>query len=124
LELKIFGCHSIFFSLQKIFCKTLDGASNATKIIQIDKSLNMICILQMKGVVGKMWVATYDQFTFWSIRCLDVTHCFQRFHKTLDGAFNATKIVQIDEGLNKICIFQMKRVVGMWVYMTTLHSGA
>ncbi len=78
----------------------------------------------MKGVVGMMWVATYDQFTFWSIRCLNVTHCFQRFHKTLDGVFNATKIVQIDEGLNKICILQMRGVMGMWVYMTTLYLGA
>jgi hypothetical protein len=32
----------------------------------------------------------------------------KRFCKGLDGAFNATKIVQIDEGLNKICILQVK----------------
>jgi hypothetical protein len=40
---------------------------------------------------------------------------FQRFCKALDGAFNVTKIVQIDEGLNKICILQVKGVIGMWV---------
>jgi hypothetical protein len=42
-------------------------------------------------------------------------YCFQRFCKASDGAFNATKIVQIDEGLNKICILQVKGVMGMWV---------
>jgi len=40
---------------------------------------------------------------------------FQRFSKALDGAFNVTKIVQIDEGSNKICILQVKGVMGMWV---------
>ncbi len=75
----------------KIVCKTLDGASNATKMAQIDKGLNKICILQMNGVMGMMWVATYDQFTFWSLRCLDVTLFFQRFFKALDGVFHATK---------------------------------
>jgi hypothetical protein len=57
----------------KICCKTLDGATNATKIAQIDKGLNKICILQMKGVMGIMWVVTYGQFAFWSLRSLDVT---------------------------------------------------
>jgi len=99
----------------KIVCKTLNGASNATKMAQIDKGLNKICILQTKGVMGMMWVATYDQLTFWSLRCLDVTLFFQRFCKALDGVFHATKIVQIDEGLNKIFIFQMKGIIGMWV---------
>jgi hypothetical protein len=42
-------------------------------------------------------------------------YCFQRFCKASDGAINATKIVQIDEGLNKICILQVKGVMGMWV---------
>jgi len=42
-------------------------------------------------------------------------YCFQRLCKASDGAFNATKIVQIDEGLSKICILQVKRVMGMWV---------
>jgi len=32
----------------------------------------------------------------------------KRFCKALDGTSNATKIVQIDEGLNKICLFQME----------------
>jgi len=40
---------------------------------------------------------------------------FQRFCKASDGAINATKIVQIDEGLNKICVLQVKGVMGMWV---------
>jgi len=61
-----------YLCTSKIFCNTLDGASNATKMAQIDKGLNKICILQMKGVISMMWVATYDQFTFWSLRCLDV----------------------------------------------------
>jgi len=39
-------------------------------------------------------------------------YCFQRFCKTSDGA---NKIVQIDEGLNKICVLQVKGVMGMWV---------
>ncbi len=42
-------------------------------------------------------------------------YCFQRFCKASDGAFNAKKNVQIDEGLSKICILQVKRVMGMWV---------
>jgi len=42
-------------------------------------------------------------------------YCFQSFYKASDGAFNATKIVQIDEGLNKICVLQVKGVMGMWV---------
>jgi hypothetical protein len=54
------------------FCKALDGAFNATKIVQIDEGLNKICILQVKGVMG-MWVGIYDQFAFWSLRFLDVT---------------------------------------------------
>jgi len=40
---------------------------------------------------------------------------FQRFCKALAGAVNTTKIVKIDEGLNKICILQVKGVIGMWV---------
>jgi hypothetical protein len=40
-------------------------------------------------------------------------YCFQRFCKDLDGAFNAIIFFQIDEGLNKICMFQMKGVMGM-----------
>jgi len=62
LELKIFGCNSIVFQR---FCKALDGAFNANKIVQIDEGLNKICVLQVKGVMG-MWVGIYDQFAFWS----------------------------------------------------------
>jgi hypothetical protein len=40
---------------------------------------------------------------------------FQRFFKALDGVFHATKIVQIEEGLNKIFIFQVKGIMRMWV---------
>jgi hypothetical protein len=64
--------------IPKICCRTLDGATNAAKIAQIDKGLNKICILQMKGVMGMMWVVTYDQFTFWSLRSLDVTLLFSK----------------------------------------------
>jgi hypothetical protein len=32
-----------------------------------------------------------------------------------DDTSNATKIVQIDEGFNKVCFFQVKGVMGMWV---------
>jgi hypothetical protein len=46
------------------FCKALNGAFNATKIVQIDEGLNKICILQVKGLMG-MWVDIYDQFAFW-----------------------------------------------------------
>jgi hypothetical protein len=42
-------------------------------------------------------------------------YCFENFCKASDGAFNATKIVQIDEGLNKICVLQVKGVMGTWV---------
>jgi hypothetical protein len=28
---------------------------------------------------------------------------------------NATKTIQIDERMNKICLLQMKGVMGMWV---------
>jgi hypothetical protein len=34
------------FRSSKMFCKTLDGASNATKMTQIDKGLNKIFILK------------------------------------------------------------------------------
>jgi len=40
-------------------------------------------------------------------------YLFQRFCKVLDGAFNAT--IKIDEGLSKICVLQVKGVMGMWV---------
>jgi hypothetical protein len=52
-----------YLCTSKIFCNTLDGASNATKMAQIDKGLNKICILQVKGVIG-MWVGIYNQFAF------------------------------------------------------------
>jgi hypothetical protein len=35
------------------------------------------------------------------------------FRKVSDGASNATKIAQIDEGMINICLFQMKGVMGM-----------
>ncbi len=66
------GCHiwpiyilelKMSFYFFQIFCKALDGAFNATKIVQIDEGLNKICILQVKGVMG-MWVGIYDQFAF------------------------------------------------------------
>jgi ligand-binding SRPBCC domain-containing protein len=60
-----------FFTF-KTFCKALDVASNATKIAQINKGMSKICLPQMKGVMG-MWVSTYDQFAFWSLKSLDIT---------------------------------------------------
>jgi len=47
-----------------MFCKVSDGASNATKMTEIDEGMNKICLLQVKGVIGMMWVGTYDQFAF------------------------------------------------------------
>jgi hypothetical protein len=35
--------------------------------------------------------------------------------KASNGTSNATKFAQINEGLNKICILQVKGVMGMWV---------
>jgi hypothetical protein len=58
LELKIFEHQSIIFGLQKRFCKVSDGASNATKISQINEGMTKICLFQMKGVMGMMWVGT------------------------------------------------------------------
>jgi hypothetical protein len=57
----------------KRFYKVSDDAFNATKIVQIDEGTSKICLLQMKGVTGMMWVATYDQFAFKNLRSLDVT---------------------------------------------------
>jgi hypothetical protein len=37
------------------------------------------------------------------------------FCEALDVPSNATKVVQINEGMSKICLFQMKGVMGMWV---------
>jgi hypothetical protein len=52
-----------YLFISKKLCKALDGASNATKIVQIDERMRKICLLQLKGVRG-MWVGTYDQFAF------------------------------------------------------------
>jgi len=53
----------------------------------------------------------------WPIYILEIKifECHFRFCKASNGAFNVTKIVQIDEGLSKICVLQVKGVMGMWV---------
>jgi hypothetical protein len=61
-----------FGSSKKKFNPLL-GASNSTKIVQIDEGFSKIHLLQVKGVMGMMWVGTYDQFAVWSLRSLDAT---------------------------------------------------
>jgi hypothetical protein len=78
--------------------------------------MNKICLRQVKGVMGMMWVGKYDQFAFWNLRSLDIiilSLYFNFFCKFLDGTSNATKIAQIDEGSSKICLFQVKGVICM-----------
>jgi hypothetical protein len=36
------------------------------------------------------------------------------FFKASDGASNAIKISQIDQGMSKICLLKVKGVMGMW----------
>jgi len=63
-----------------------------------------------------MWVGTYDQFAFCNLRSFDVTLLFytsKTFCKASNGTSNATKFVQIDESLSKICFLQVKGVMGM-----------
>jgi hypothetical protein len=73
----------------------------------------------MKGVMG-MWVGTYDQFAFCSLKGFWTSlYCFytsKTFCKVLNVASNLTKITQIDEGMSKKCLLQMKGVMGMWVH--------
>jgi hypothetical protein len=94
-----------------MFCKT-------TKITQINGEMTKICLLQVKGIMG-MWVGTYDQFAFCNLKSLwtslNCLFTFKTFCKALDVASNATKIAQINEGMSKICLLQMKGVMGMWV---------
>jgi hypothetical protein len=40
---------------------------------------------------------------------------FKKNGKALDVASNATKITQIDGRMTKICLLQVKGVMGMWV---------
>jgi hypothetical protein len=53
------------------------------KIIQIDEGMSKICLLQVKGVMGMMWVGTYDQFAFYNIRSLEVIILSLHFKKVL-----------------------------------------
>jgi hypothetical protein len=41
-----------YLCISKILYRALDGASNATKKIQIDEGMSKICLLQVKGVMG------------------------------------------------------------------------
>jgi len=65
-----------------------------------------------------MWVCTYDQAHVLAFKI------FGRFYVAFGtniflspsfGTSNATKITQLDEGMTKICFFQVKGVMGMWV---------
>jgi len=38
---------------------------------------------------------------------------FKTFCKVSNGASNATKNAQVDEGMSKICLLQVKRVIGI-----------
>ncbi len=69
------------FWSSKIFCSPSFGASYVTKIVQINKGMNMICLFQVKGVTGMMWVGTYDQFAFYNLRSLEVIILSLHFKK-------------------------------------------
>jgi hypothetical protein len=53
------------------------------KIIQINEGLSKICLFQVKGVMGMMWVGTYDQFAFWSLKFLNFTLLSLQFKNIL-----------------------------------------
>jgi hypothetical protein len=40
----------------KSFCKASKGTSNAKQIAQVDEGMNKICLFQVKGVMGMMWL--------------------------------------------------------------------
>jgi hypothetical protein len=44
--------------------------------------MNKLCLLEVKGVMG-MWVGTYEQFAFWTLRSLDVDLLVLHFKKVL-----------------------------------------
>jgi hypothetical protein len=76
----------------KIFCKVSNGTSNVTKIAQIDEGMNKICLFQVKGVTGMMWVGTYDQFAFQDLwTSLYFLFISNSFAKDLDGTPNTKK---------------------------------
>jgi hypothetical protein len=56
-----------------------------------------------------------------SLYCLCTS---KKFCKALDGTRNAKNIAQINEGISKICLFQVTRVMGMmWLAdMISLNS--
>jgi hypothetical protein len=123
LELKIFGGHYVAFGAQKPFLalhlqqKSLKSMKEWTKYV----------FSKWRGSLG-MWVWTYDQFAFWSLRSW-TSLCYlwssKRFFSPSLGTSNATKIIIINEGMNKICLFQVK---GSWACeftrMTNLCSKA
>jgi hypothetical protein len=61
------------FGSSKTFFNPLLVTSNSTKIVQIDEGFSNIHLFQVKGVMGMMWVGTYGQFAFLSLRSLDAT---------------------------------------------------
>jgi hypothetical protein len=52
----------------------------AIKIFQIDETMSKLCPLEVKGVID-MWVGTYEQFAFWSLRFLDIALLAFHFKK-------------------------------------------
>jgi len=50
------------FCTSKRFCKALDGTRNAKKIAQINEGISKICLFQVKGVMGMMWLAHMISF--------------------------------------------------------------
>jgi hypothetical protein len=58
--------------------------------------------------MGMMWLA--HMYPVWILELKIFGHHFisfalQFFCKASNGTSNATKIIQIDEGMNKICLF-------------------
>jgi hypothetical protein len=61
-----------FLFPSKRFCKVSNDASNATKFVQIDEGMSKICLLQVKGVMGMMWVGTcFDKRNFLSFTIIN-----------------------------------------------------
>ncbi len=110
----------------KIFCKTLDGASNATKIARIDKGLKKLCLLQMKGGHGHD-VGCH----IWPIYILElkIFGCHFIFFK---GFVKFQMVHLMQQKLFTLMEVQARYVFCKWrgswgcglAYMTSLHFGA
>jgi hypothetical protein len=60
-----------------------------------------------------MTILNYGAYDLWtSLYCVYTSNLFG---KTSNGTSDATKITQMDGIMNKICFFQVKGVIGMWV---------